>query len=193
MIVTDENLNYYDQFDFIKDASGLLIREQAVSIILEKNDSKSHDVSCYIKNTAQVHKSRIKSNIPKKCDSEYDIDTNVELSEFIVEDFKKAVAKAVNNEKCDVALLCSFGDGHMRETENKAVKEIMPDVKTYILSDVFGINLGSSFILNVAAAVEILRNQKLPYGEKPEKARKSILVNGFDDIGNIISGVVACN
>lgn len=192
-IITDENLNYYEQFDFIKDASGLLIREQAVSIILEKDDSKSHDVSCYIKNTAQIHKSKIKRNIPKKCDSEYDIDTNVELSEFIVEDFKKAVTKATNNEKCDVALLCSFGEGQMRERENKAVKEIMPDVKTYILSDVFGMNLGSSFMLNVAAAVEILRNQKLPYGEKTEKKIKSVLVNGFDDIGNIVSGVVACN
>jgi hypothetical protein len=69
----------------------------------------------------------------------------------------------------------------------------MPDAKTYVLSDVFGMNLGSSFMLNVAAAVEILRNQKLPYGEKSEKPIKNILVNGFDDIGNIISGVVSCN
>lgn len=192
-IVTDENLNYYDQFDFIKDDAGLLIKEQAVSIILEKEDSKSHDVSCYIKNTAQIHKSRLKSNIPKKCDSEYDIDTNVELSEFDEEDFKKAVIKAANGEMCDVALLCSFGSGQMRDAENKAVKDIMSNAKTYVLSDVFGMNLGSSFMLNVAAAVEILRNQKLPYGEKSEKPIKNIFVNGFDDIGNIISGVVSCN
>lgn len=192
-ILTDENLKYYEQFDIVKDDLGLLIKEHAVSLVLEKEDSQSHAVSCFIKNIIQIHKSRLKSNFPKQCDSEYNIDTNVELSEFSEVDFKKAASKAINEQKCEVALLCSFGNDQMKEIECKAIKEVIPDAKMYSLSDIFGINFGSSFMLNVAAAVEILRNQKLPYGEKFENTIKSVFVNGFDDIGNIISGVVSCN
>ena len=192
-IVTDKNIEYYDQFDFIKDMFGLLIKEQTVSIVLEKEDSRSHNVSCYLKNIVQIHKSRIENAALKDRDSAYNIDTNVELSEFVEEDFKKAALKAVGNQKCEVVLLCAFGHGQMKNAESKAIKEILPDAKVFALSDIFGMNFGSSFMLNVAAAVEILRNQKLPYGKRPESTISNILVNGFDDIGNIVSGVVSCS
>lgn len=196
-ICTDENFDYYHQFDYLQgDASGqnngkMTIREQAVSIILEREDSKHNDASCYFENIVQMRKSKRNRQECKTCDSAYDVNTMYELAGFEKEDFSRVMIKALNETPCDVVLLCSAGYKEMKDAELGAIHEVAPNAVTLNPGEIFGSNFGSSFMLNVAVAVSILRKQSIP-GNSNNKNIKRILVNGYNELGNIISGVVAC-
>lgn len=197
-ICTPENLEFYQQFDYLRGNCSvqkdekMTIREQAVSIILEKEDSKRHSVSCYLENIIQMRKTKRISEHSRLSDSAYDIDTMYELAEFKNEDFERVMLKALNGTTCDVVLLCSSGLKNMKDAELSAISDIVPDAITFAPGEIFGNNFGSSFMLNVAVAVSVLRNQAVPQEGLSNNKIKKILVNGYNDLGNIISGVVTC-
>lgn len=224
-ICLEENLKFYSQFDYLQgdeskctgileDANGMVVREQGVSIILEKDELRHGKEGCEllglsIKNKRKLSNEKYKNSLIKQ-DSAYNLNTYIELSEFSQEDFEdemKNVLLESNIEAKDVdaVFMCAGGHSNLDSLEYEAVSNIMPNAKMVSIQGIFGSNFGSSFMLNCAAAVASLQEQKLPgsVGVKDSSGRfsieteesdlKTVVVNGYNDLGNIISGVLQWN
>lgn len=195
-ILTDENIDYLKQMPYLNvedKSSGMPVKEHGVSIILSKDEEQ-----VYIGEVIQMQKKRLSPSVAAassiQADSAYHVQTMVELEHFHQEDFSQVMKKASKDEEVDLVLMCSTGHESMVKAEKEAIQALYPHAEVAAIGEIFGVNFGSSFLLNVVAAKTILEHQQLPWTQmKHSKALKRVLVNGFNDLGNMISGVVACD
>jgi 3-oxoacyl-[acyl-carrier-protein] synthase II len=219
-ICLSENLDYYKQFSYLngeeetftgilENASGMVIREQAVSMILENDSMHPEAQGCCLSGMAIKRKTKISKEkageFPK--DSAYEMHSIAELSEFQSRDFEETMALALQDanisaEEVEVVFSCASGHPGMDFAEYEALEKIIPNAIAVTVNGIFGANFGGNFMLNCAAAVTSLKKQKLPpsMGVKNSKGKftvrtesrkiNTILVNGYNELGNIISGVI---
>ncbi len=224
-ICLDDNLNFYRQFDYLQgddqhftgileDAKGMVIREQAVSLVLESDAVHTGKEGCVLAGLSIKRKKKINSTLAqgqmKNMTSAYNINSFVELSHFSPEDFEETIKLALSESgvaasQVDAVIMCSCGNPGLDNAEYKAVSSLIPDAKMVSVHGIFGSNFGSSFMLNCAVAVASLQKQMLPPSEgvidskgrfttKTESLNlKTVLVNGYNDLGNMITGVIKWN
>lgn len=193
----------------LDEAEGSVVRELAVSMILEslEHSENSDEKKCYLSGFADI---RAKVHNVARMNGEfntYPISADAELSMFSSEDFAKAMKIAMSDaevkpEDIDAVFTCTCGNKSLDLEEYKAVIDTFnEDTELVAIQGIFGTNLGGNFMLNSAAAAVSLKNQCLPPTrgifkentrfnmQKKDKKLKTILVNGYNDTGNIISGV----
>ncbi|BCJ93202.1 hypothetical protein acsn021_07710 [Anaerocolumna cellulosilytica] len=219
-ICLSENLEYYRQFSYLKgeektftgileNACGMVMREQAVSMLLE-NDSVHPDAKgCFLSGLAVKRKTKTSQTKAGEFhqDSAYEMHSISELSEFLSSDFEETISLALYDanilaEEVDAVFTCASGHPGMDFAEYEALERKVPNAIRVSIHGIFGANFGGNFMLNCAAAVTSLMKQKLPpsMGVKDTKGKftmrseskkiNTILVNGYNELGNIISGVI---
>ena len=193
----------------LEEANGAVVREVGISMILESSEhcENKDEKKCYLSGFSDIRAKL--HNVAKKdlTFNNYPISTDAELSMFSAEDFKKSMKIAmadakVTAEDIDAVFTCTCGNKSLDLEEYKAIVDTFNENTELVsIQSVFGTNLGGNFMLNSAAAASSLKNQCLPptkgisegnsrfNKEKKSKKLTTILVNGYNDTGNIISGV----
>ena len=186
------------------------IREVGVTLILENDINRNEDKKCYLSGLSNIRKSKVISNSSSynRISNVYKISSDYELSIFNSSDFVNSMNLALNDaginiEDVDAVFSCACGHPGLDLQEYEAIREVFNDkVDIVAIQGVFGANLGGNFMLNCAAAIASFKYQCLPptkgingelkgiNTEKKEHKLKTILVNGYNDLGNIISGVL---
>lgn len=219
-ICLDENLDYYHKMDYLNGAkeectkmlsagSGITVREQAVTLILSSDNKNGGKKGCCMYDVAVTRKERAEKDLAQKYvqDSAYSINSVCELSSFSEVDFVKAMRLALqyskkHSEEIDVVFTSICGHKNKDIAEYDGVKKMFPNAVQVSVQGMFGGNLGSSFLMNCAAALESMRHQSVPasygvsnkyteYANEPTAMDiKIVLVNGYDELGNIVSGVL---
>lgn len=216
-ICLDENISYYKSIDYLngdpteftkllEEAEGMVAREMGISMILEGyKDDKSDTNKCCLTGLSNIHsinnkKQQYKSNI-------YDISSDCELSNFSSEDFTRSMSLALKDagitaDDVDAVFTCSCGNPGLDLPEFEAAKNMFGEKTEFVaIQGVFGGNFGGNFMINSAAAAASLEKQCLPPSKGVPDSNNffnkecknieltTILVNGYTDLGNIISGV----
>ena len=206
-ICLDENIKYYSQVDFMRgssdtskgeDDSGMTIRESAVSMVLGNEKLDVQEKAAQLCSVVQITKTNCSKESYEKSQlntcSAYDVDFRVEFSEYEQKDFRKAMELAlkeadVTEDEIDAVFSCSCGNLSMSKAEGKAIEELFSGRPVVKCLETFGGNFGGNFMLNSIAASECLKHNQLPGVEKTQNPLKCVIVTGFNDLGNIISGV----
>lgn len=178
-------------------AKGMVLRELAVSMILEKASEQTE--GCMLTGLSGKGKTPVPVSPRYSEDRPYGLDCYEQLADFQAADFTETMTEAVRQagigtDGIDAVFSCACGHPSLDRAELAAVEKAFPQAALAAVLPVYGASACGTLLLNSVAAYESFRSGRIPSGflvkEGEKRGRlRHILVNGVDELGTISSGV----